>query len=1021
MSPIRVHGLQRRSGRINVLVLTALTVGAARADEPPNRIAEAHDGETRSGMIESSNGWRAVPSPNQPAPAGPACCPDNMRSIFADNWVENTTPFFFFWEGNPMVLNYSATCGTVSPVVANPIMATPTLYYSFTEYRPCENECQTVDVSVRWQGTGRATGRICLERRIDLCLGESFEACVCTSDANGEDAALDVATQVVPPEAGSLSRTSGRSTFNSDAGCFLFCTTYTAGELKMDKVRVKLFDPADPERRLIYSFDNLGCCDHSDCDDGEFCNGPESCVAGACVAGADPCPGQVCCADTQTCHECCSNQDCPNNGLFCDGAESCVGRQCVSAGDPCPAFVPVCCESKDNCFTQCCEDADCTDNGIFCDGPRVCLFGACVPGAPPCSGATPLCCEASSQCAADCCTDDQCADDGIFCNGDEVCIGGDCTSNGNPCDAAAPLCCSTVSECRPECCADTDCDDANACTADSCDANGACLFDPSPVGTACGDPSNDACDAADSCDGAGACRSNHAAVGNPCDDGLFCTGIDSCAGGVCTAGTTPCTDPDLAFCNEPANECMDGCTQPAQCDDGNPCTQEFCDVSGQCSNPPWPPGRACGSADNTDCTDPDTCDGAGLCRPNHASDGVRCEDGVFCTGNDTCRSGACQPGPSPCAGTGQPFCRESVRQCASGCLSPSDCTDGNECTSDSCQVDGVCSFVPRPVRTACGDSTDNPCTDPDTCDGAGACVVNNAADGTSCPDDRFCNGEEVCRSGTCQSRGSPCDPGFVCSESGDACRCDSNADCDDDLFCNGRETCDDGVCIDGTPPCSGGSTCDEEADECFCVVAADCDDSDFCNGQETCTDDGACRRGLPPDCRSDSAWMNGFCDLATNACAADVIARVVVRGPEAVAPGGRSAFASWIEWDDGSPSGEVTARTAWSVLDTPDAESASGVASMSADGILSIIGFVADGVQVWVAAVVRDEFDVELRGIARVTIRQGVTGDVTAAGSPVRNQGCGPCGALDAVSAMILLVGLFLVKALPVGGRGGRS
>lgn len=45
------------------------------------------------------------------------------------------------------------------------------------------------------------------------------------------------------------------------------------------------------------------CTGDPDCDDGEFCNGAESCVGGSCVAGTDPCApsGQTCDEVSDTC------------------------------------------------------------------------------------------------------------------------------------------------------------------------------------------------------------------------------------------------------------------------------------------------------------------------------------------------------------------------------------------------------------------------------------------------------------------------------------------------------------------------------------------------------------------------------------------------------------------------------------------------------------------------------------------------------------------------------------------------
>ena len=65
------------------------------------------------------------------------------------------------------------------------------------------------------------------------------------------------------------------------------------------------------------------------------------------------------------------------------------------------------------------------------------------------------------------------------------------------------------------------------------------------------------------------------------------------------------------------------------CDDGDPCTSDSCDIGTGCENQP-----------NT---------------------GLSCDDGDACTENDTCNSsGVCQSGPTL------------------------DCDDGNECTVDSC-------------------------------------------------------------------------------------------------------------------------------------------------------------------------------------------------------------------------------------------------------------------------------------------------------------------------------------------------
>jgi cysteine-rich repeat protein len=107
------------------------------------------------------------------------------------------------------------------------------------------------------------------------------------------------------------------------------------------------------------------CCDAncmfeppgSSCDDGEFCNGEETCDGvGTCLPG-DPvdCNDGIDCT-VDSCNEMddvCENtpQDnlCPDDGMFCTGQEVCDPfAGCVSTGDPC---VPdaVCDEEADTC------------------------------------------------------------------------------------------------------------------------------------------------------------------------------------------------------------------------------------------------------------------------------------------------------------------------------------------------------------------------------------------------------------------------------------------------------------------------------------------------------------------------------------------------------------------------------------------------------------------------------------------------------------------------------------------------
>jgi len=97
-----------------------------------------------------------------------------------------------------------------------------------------------------------------------------------------------------------------------------------------------------------------GCTTNPQCDDGQFCNGAETCVSGSCQAGTAPnCNDGIACT-TDTCNE--STDSCnhtPNNaacddGLFCNGTETCSATLGCQAGtDPC-AGAP-CNETTDTC------------------------------------------------------------------------------------------------------------------------------------------------------------------------------------------------------------------------------------------------------------------------------------------------------------------------------------------------------------------------------------------------------------------------------------------------------------------------------------------------------------------------------------------------------------------------------------------------------------------------------------------------------------------------------------------------
>ncbi len=142
---------------------------------------------------------------------------------------------------------------------------------------------------------------------------------------------------------------------------------------------------------------------------------------------------------------------------------------------------------------------------------------------------------------------------------------------------------------------------------------------------------------------------------------------------------------------------------------GTACVNQDACIAGVCHDNGFKDaGTACGSADTNACDASDSCDGAGLCQPNHVADGTSCGDAATaCVNQDTCLAGACQDNGFAGAGT------------------------------------------------ACGSASNGPCDNPDSCDGAGGCLANTIADGTSCSDADATTCEDACAGGVCSGTPTP--------------------------------------------------------------------------------------------------------------------------------------------------------------------------------------------------------------------------------------------------------------------------
>ncbi|NOX57976.1 MAG: right-handed parallel beta-helix repeat-containing protein [Planctomycetes bacterium] len=132
----------------------------------------------------------------------------------------------------------------------------------------------------------------------------------------------------------------------------------------------------------------------ANCDDGQFCNGAETCdVFSGCVFGQGPCSGLTCDESANQCVTCTSDSEC-DDGSFCTGAERCISGECEAGVDPCPTQV---CSEQGNACVDCFDHDEC-DNGLFCDGSELCVSGACEPGSAPCG--VEQCNEDSQTCGA---------------------------------------------------------------------------------------------------------------------------------------------------------------------------------------------------------------------------------------------------------------------------------------------------------------------------------------------------------------------------------------------------------------------------------------------------------------------------------------------------------------------------------------------------------------------------------------------------------------------------------------------
>lgn len=214
--------------------------------------------------------------------------------------------------------------------------------------------------------------------------------------------------------------------------------------------------------------------------------------------------------------------------------------------------------------------------------------------------------------------------------------------------------------------------------------------------------------------------------GAPCDDGEFCTVGETCRNGTCQGG-------NARSCSALASDCVaatcsetEGCqAEPVQngtaCDDGFYCTSNDTCQEGQCIGTT----RDC-SALAGPCREAAGCDElAGECIFTPINEGLTCDDGMACT-NAVCNAGECI----------LDFVTPNVI-----CSDP----DADECNVPTCSEDEGGCYLEQPDGIPCAGvaDDDNECTEP-VCNGAGDCVNRAVTDGEPCD-----GGAGQCEQGTC--------------------------------------------------------------------------------------------------------------------------------------------------------------------------------------------------------------------------------------------------------------------------------
>ncbi len=183
--------------------------------------------------------------------------------------------------------------------------------------------------------------------------------------------------------------------------------------------------------------------DHTPCDDGDACTGPDACDSGTCLgplvdcsALDGPCAAGVCDPQTGGCLAAPLPDGEPcDDGSFCTTPDGCLAGLCQGAPRDCTQAasgfcqVGACDEDADACLALPAHEGEACD-GLYCTQADACQAGQCLGGSPR------ACPDSLDGCSLGDCDEvtDQCrlvpAGDGLPCDDGDGCTAGDACQAG---------------------------------------------------------------------------------------------------------------------------------------------------------------------------------------------------------------------------------------------------------------------------------------------------------------------------------------------------------------------------------------------------------------------------------------------------------------------------------------------------------------------------------------------------------------------------------------------------------------